>query len=78
MTTSSWNHNFKVVLHDGTIRKFTVAEGEKMQGLPVGYTKDVSVNQSFKLLGNGWTIPVIEHILQPLKANVMKKEGCHE
>lgn len=49
------------------IRKFTPEECEKLQTVPVGYTKCVSDTQRYKMLGNGWTVKVIEHILSSLK-----------
>jgi site-specific DNA-cytosine methylase len=49
-------------------RKFTLSEMEKMQTLPVGYTKvdGVSERQSKSTIGNGWTVDVIAHILKAL------------
>ncbi len=44
-------------------RKLTVVECERLQTLPSGYTAGVSDAQRFKMLGNGFTIKVIEHIL---------------
>lgn len=40
---------------------------EQLQGLPIGYTSCVSDSQRKKILGNGWTVPVIKHILGGLK-----------
>lgn len=51
------------------IRKFTPEECEKLQTVPVGYTKCVSDTQRYKMLGNGWTVKVIEHILSSLKVS---------
>ena len=50
-------------------RKFTLSEMEKMQTLPVGYTKvdGISERQSKATIGNGWTVDVIAHILKGLK-----------
>lgn len=41
---------------------------EKLQGLPAGYTKvsGVSERERMKMIGNGFTIPVIQHLLSPL------------
>lgn len=50
-----------------TIRKVTPSECEKLQTVPVGYTSCVSDSQRYKMLGNGWTVDVIAHILQGLK-----------
>ena len=30
--------------------------------IPEGYTEICSNSQRWKMLGNGWTVPVIEHI----------------
>jgi DNA-cytosine methyltransferase len=52
---------------DGGIRKLSVQECEKLQGFPVGYCSSVSANQSYKCLGNSFTLPVIKHIISNLK-----------
>ena len=67
ITTSSWEHNFKVAQLDGENRKFTPEECEVVQGLPIGYTSCISNAQRYKKIGNGWTVQVIEHIFQNLK-----------
>lgn len=66
ITTSSWQHNFLIEKENGERRKFTPVECERAQGLPDHYTKEISDNQRYKVLGNGWTVPVIEKILQNL------------
>ena len=38
-------------------------EAERLQTMPEGYTDCVSEHVAFKLLGNGWTVDVISHIL---------------
>lgn len=48
-------------------RKLTVSECEKLQTVPVGYTSCVSNSQAYKMLGNGFTVDVICHILEGLK-----------
>lgn len=45
------------------MRKLTPEECEQLQTLPIGYTKGVSKTQRYKMIGNGFTIKVIEHIL---------------
>lgn len=49
------------------IRKFHPIECEKLQTLPVNYTEGVSDTQRYKMIGNGWTVDVIAHILKGLK-----------
>lgn len=52
---------------NGKIRQLTVSECEQLQNIPIGYTKSVSQSQAKKMLGNGWTVDVITHILNYLK-----------
>lgn len=44
-------------------RKLTPIECERLQTLPDNYTEGVSNSQRYKMLGNGWTVDVIAHIL---------------
>lgn len=45
------------------VRKLTPLECERLQTIPEGYTKDVSNTQRYKMIGNGFTVDVIAHIL---------------
>lgn len=47
-----------------TWRKLTPIECERLQTLPDNYTEGVSNTQRYKMLGNGWTVAVIEHIFK--------------
>ncbi len=48
-------------------RKLTPLECERLQTLPDGYTdKGVSNSQRYKMLGNGFTVDVIAHILKSI------------
>lgn len=48
-------------------RMLTPEECEILQGLPIGYTSGVSNTQRYKMIGNAFTLPVVQHILQGLK-----------
>ena len=48
-------------------RKLTPLECERLQTVPDNYTKHVSNSQRYKMLGNGWTVDVISHIMKGLK-----------
>ena len=48
-------------------RKLTPIECERLQTVPENYTDCVSNSQRYKLLGNGWTVDVIAHILKGIK-----------
>lgn len=46
------------------IRRLTPLEYERLQTLPDNYTDNVSNNQRYKAIGNGWTVDVIAHIFK--------------
>ena len=48
-------------------RYVTPTECERLQTVPDGYTQSVSNTQRYKMLGNGFTVDVITHILKGLK-----------
>ena len=56
---------FPIRLADGfyIIRKLTVRECMRLQTVPEGYIFPVSDTQAYKMLGNGWTVDVIAHIM---------------
>lgn len=48
-------------------RMLSPTECEKLQGIPDNFTEGVSKTQRYKMIGNGFTIPVIKHLLQGIK-----------
>ena len=48
-------------------RNFTVIECERLQTLPDNYTEGVSNTQRYKMLGNGFNIETVTHILGSMK-----------
>jgi len=56
---------YPIRLADGfyIIRKLTVTECKRLQTVPDSYIFPVSDTQAYKMLGNGWTVDVIVHIL---------------
>ena len=48
-------------------RKLMPLECERLQTVPDNYTNHVSNTQRYKMLGNGWTVEVIAHILNNMK-----------
>jgi len=57
------DHTISVKEEELTWRKLTPLECERLQTLPDNYTEGVSNTQRYKMIGNGFTIKVIEHIL---------------
>ncbi len=57
---------YPIKLVDGfyIIRKLTVRECMKLQTVPEWYEFPVSNSQAYKMLGNGWTVEVIAHLLK--------------
>lgn len=51
---------------NGTVRKPTPIECERLQTLPDNYTSCLSDNERRKVIGNGWTVDVIAHILKSI------------
>ena len=59
------SNNIKDVLStEYDFRKLTRIECERLQTVPDNYTKDVSNNQRYKMLGNGWTVDIITDIFK--------------
>ncbi len=65
LTTMGGGHREpKTLTSNTTWRKLTPIECERLQTVPEGYTEGVSNTQRYKMLGNGWTVDVIAHILR--------------
>jgi DNA-cytosine methyltransferase len=63
-----------VVVSKDMWRKLTPLECERLQTLPDNYTNHVSNSQRYKMIGNGWTVDVIAHILKGIQLD----ETWHE
>lgn len=65
---------YPIKLPDGfyIIRKLTVTECRRLQQIPDWYKMPCSPTQNYKLLGNGWSIEVIKHILSHIP-NITKE-----
>ena len=65
LTTMGGGHREpKVSLSETKYRKLTCLECERLQTVPDNYTDHVSNTQRYKMLGNGFTVDVITHILK--------------
>lgn len=74
--SSFWQENNK--LHDWyIIRKLTPIECERLQGMPDNYTQGVSNAQRYKMIGNGFTVPVIQHILSFIPSHVTSTNAAN-
>ena len=62
-----------VVVVPPTYRKLTPMECERLQTVPDGYTEGVSNTQRYKMLGNGWTVDIICHVLKNVRAEFARK-----
>ena len=73
--TPSLNNDHKISLtkditEDIYWRKLTPLECERLQTVPDNYTEGVSNTQRYKMLGNGWTVNVISHILKNMEVTI--------
>jgi len=57
-------HKDNVVVSKDMWRKLTPLECERLQTIPDNYTNHVSNSQRYKMIGNGWTVDVVAHILR--------------
>lgn len=67
LTTITGGKQRKIIDDNYQIREITPLECERLQTLPDGYTTCISKNQRYKVIGNGWTVDVIAHILSFMK-----------
>ena len=62
------------ILINNSIRKLTPLECERLQGLPDNYTKKFSDTTRYKMIGNGFTVQVIRHILSSIGKTKLKQK----
>lgn len=65
---------YPIKLKDGfyIIRKLTVRECMRLQTVPEWYKFPVSDSQAYRMLGNGWTVEVIAHLLRCIMRDAVK------
>ena len=54
------------------IHRYSMSELERLQTLPIGYTGGVSPTQRMKMLGNGFTVGAIKHIVKNIEVGKVK------
>ncbi|MQO09239.1 DNA cytosine methyltransferase [Prevotella sp.] len=54
------------------VRRLTPTECARLQTIPKWYKWEVSETQQYRMLGNGWTVEVIKHILSFLPDHLKK------
>ena len=55
-----------ILVTEGGFKPLGPKDYERLQTVPLGYTEGVSDTQRLKMLGNGWTVEVIEHLFRGL------------
>lgn len=60
-------HSSMYIRKDELMTTLNPNEYEKLQTLPINYTRGLSNTERFKVIGNGWTVDVIVYILEHLK-----------
>jgi len=64
---SGGNQEVKITKDSERWRVLTPLECERLQTVPDNYPEGVSNTQRYKMLGNGWTVDVICHILKGIE-----------
>lgn len=64
ITIKGNTYPIKLLDGDYIIRKLTVSECKRLQTVPEWYEFPVSDTQAYKMLGNGWTVDVICHLIK--------------
>ena len=59
--------SYTVVLENNLYRPFNKTEMCRLQGFPDNYCDILSTKKAGSLLGDGWTLPIIEHIFKFIK-----------
>lgn len=54
------------------VRRLTPTECARLQTIPEWYKWEVSETQQYRMLGNGWTVEIIKHILSFLPDHLKK------
>jgi len=63
LTTKNCHTNQYLLNEDRSLMRLMNAnEFERLQTIPLDYTKHVSNTERYRMLGNGWTVDVISHI----------------
>lgn len=66
-TMQGGNREPKILIDKNSWRKLTPLECERLQTIPDNFTNHVSKSQRYKMIGNGFTIKVFNHILSYIK-----------
>lgn len=66
LTAVTGGYQEKKVYDNGRCRKLTPLEYERLQGMKDNYTEGIANSKRYCACGDGWTIPVIAHILKGL------------
>jgi len=73
LSANAFEQNNLVIMKGNIrVRRLTPTECARLQTVPDWYKWDVSETQQYKMLGNGWTVEVIKHILSFLPENLLK------
>ena len=57
-------NNDQTLFNEGTVRRLTPLECERLQGFPDDWTVSQSDSQRYKQMGNAVAVPVVEWVIQ--------------
>jgi len=75
LTTLTGGHQRKTITDGKDMFYLNPNHAEELQTLPKDYTKGLTDNQRFKVIGNGWTVDIITSIFSCLPLAQIQKGG---
>lgn len=66
LCSSRIGHSPLIITPGDILRRLTPTECARLQTIPDWYKWECSETQQYRMLGNGWTVEVIKHILKYL------------
>ena len=66
-TSTGGNRESKIAIGIDSWRKLTPLEYERLQTFPDNYTQGIPKTQRYNVLGNGFTVKVIQHIFESIQ-----------
>lgn len=64
------SNKLNIVIDNGKYRRMHPIEAERAQTLPDNYTKGLSDGKRLSIIGDGWTVDIITHILSHINKEV--------
>lgn len=75
LTQQDKTPNSGAIEYEDWMRYLTRREMEQAQTLPIGYCDHLSYNQACNVIGDGWTVDIIKHILSFIPKEILNEQN---